>query len=133
MTPWTDGGVYGTSFGKVYINEAVEARDAEGNLAGWLLSVTSADGRDAPITICAGFLPDGTLKGIVYTELEETPGIGMKVAEPAFTGQFSGVTAGRLTLGGDVEAVSGATVSSRAVVNAVNAALDFFRAYVPAN
>ncbi len=128
-----DGGVYGTDFGNAYVNEAVEAKDASGGVIGYLISVTSADGRDGPITLCAGILPDGTLNGIAFTELNETPGIGMVVGEAAFMDQFVGLKADRLTLGAEVDAATGATISSTAVVNAVNAALDFYAAHIQAS
>ena len=118
-----DGAVYGTEFGNVVINSYTSAADASGNVLGALVSVTNQDGRDAPITLYAGILADGTVGGIVYTDLNETPGIGMKVENGEFTDQFRGLNG--LELGGNVEAVSGATISSRAVINAVNAALSF--------
>lgn len=123
------GGTYGTDFGNTVIQELVLASDADGTLLGSIVSVTSNDGRDAPITLQAGVRTDGTLTGIRYTDLQETPNLGMKVGEPAFMDQFVNQKAGRLTLGGEIAAVSGATISSQAVVNAVNAALDFAAAY----
>ena len=127
-----DGGVYG-DFGNVRIDEVIAAKDAGGNDLGTVISVTNPDGRDAPISLSVGILPDGTLSGIVYTDLNETPGIGMKVEDASFTDQFSGVKADKLTLGSEIDAASGATISSEAVVNAVNAALDFYAANVRAS
>ena len=124
-----DGAVYG-DFGNVRIDEVVDAWDADGNPLGTVVSVTNEDGRDAPISLSVGILPDGTLNGIVYTDLNETPGIGMKVEDASFTDQFAGVKAEKLTLGADIDAATGATISSEAVVNAVNAALDFWYANV---
>ena len=113
----------------IQIDEVVLAKDGAGNSLGTLVSVTNPDGRDAPISLCVGILPDGTLSGIVYTSLNETPGIGMKVEDPSFVDQFQGVKADRLTLGGEIDAATGATISSEAVVNAVNAALTFYAAH----
>ena len=127
-----DGAVYGTAFGEAYINEAVAARDAGGSDIGYIISATSAEGREGPITLSVGILPDGTLTGIVYTEFNETPGIGTKANEPEFKGQFAGLNVGKITLNQDVDAASGATITSTATVNAVNAALDFFAAYLAA-
>ena len=124
-----DGDIYGP-FGNIYIDEVITAKDAAGNELGTVISVTNPDGRDAPISLSVGIAPDGTLTGIVYTDLNETPGIGMKVAEASFTDQFKGVKAERLTVGGEIDAATGATISSEAVVNAVNAALDFWAAHV---
>jgi RnfABCDGE-type electron transport complex G subunit len=131
-----DGGVYGTDFGKAYINEAVVGTDASGNIVGYVISATSADGFDGNITLSVGIAPDGTVNGIAFTELNETAGMGMLCGEDAFKGQFSGVNTDKFTLnkaGGstvdnEIDSVSGASISSGAVVNAVNAALDFFAA-----
>lgn len=119
-----------SDFGSVRIDEVITAMDAAGNELGTVISVTNPDGRDAPISLSVGILPDGTLSGIVYTDLNETPGIGMKVADPSFTDQFAGLKADRLTLGENIDAATGATVSSEAVTDAVNAALDFWTTFV---
>jgi hypothetical protein len=74
------------------------------------------------------------LTGIDFIELNETPGMGMRAAEPAFKDQFSGRMVSGFTLnksGGSnapdqIDAISGATVTSSAVTNAVNAGLDFY-------
>ena len=128
-----DGGVYGTDFGEAYIHEVVAARDADGNDLGYILSASSAEGREGPITLSVGLLPDGTITGIVFTEMNETLGIGTKADEPAFKDQFAGLRVSRITLNADVDAVSGATITSAATVNAVIAALDFFAAYLAAS
>ncbi|MBR0282918.1 MAG: RnfABCDGE type electron transport complex subunit D [Oscillibacter sp.] len=122
-------GLWNPAYGNSLIQEAATGTDAVGAAAGHVVTVRSLDGRDAPITLSVGFLPDGTVSGILYSELNETPGIGMKVGDDAFAGQFKGIPARALTLGADIDAVSGATVSSRAVLNAVNAAIDFHAAY----
>ena len=82
-----------------------------------------------------GISPDGTVNGIAFTELNETPGMGMLCGESAFKDQFNGrnVTSfvllkkGGSTSENEIDSVSGASTTSGAVVNAVNAALDFFR------
>ena len=125
-----DGQVYGNSFGRVYVNEAVEGRTSSGELAGYAISVTSSEAYDGNLTVIVGVSPDGTVTSVSYTELHETPGKGMLCADDSFKGQFSGknVTAFELGGAGDakIDGVSGATVTSKATVNAVNAALDFY-------
>lgn len=126
-----DGKVYGLDFGKAYINEAVVGT-AGGKVVGYVVSVTSGDGVEGNITLSVGLSADGTVTGIAFTELNETPGMGSLCGEPAFKDQFLNVKTDRFTLnGGDspIDSVTGATISSRAVVNAINAALDFFRSY----
>jgi len=128
-----DGQVYGSSFGRVYINEAVRGLDADGNLTGYVVSVTTADGNDADISLSVGVSPEGVVRGIAFTALNETPGMGMRCGEPDFMAQFEDKDVSQFTLlkdggasqPGEVDSISGATVTSRAVVNAVNAGLDF--------
>ena len=128
-----DGQVYGSSFGRVYIDEAVRGLDADGNLTGYVVSVTTADGNDADISLSVGGSPEGVVRGIAFTALNETPGMGMRCGEPDFMAQFEDKDVSQFTLlkdggasqPGEVDSISGATVTSRAVVNAVNAGLDF--------
>ena len=130
-----NGAVYGTDFGRVKINEAFAALDEGGNPAGYAISVTSSDGFDGDITLAVGIDAEGAVSGISFTELSETPGMGMRVDEDEFKGQFNGRNVSRFTLnkaGGstaedEIDSVSGASTTSGAVVNAVNAALDFYR------
>ena len=128
-----DGQVYGTKFGMAYINEAFVAKDAAGNTVGYALSVTSGDGYDGDITLSLGLDSAGKVLGIAFTELTETPGMGMLAKEPAFKDQFvnKAVTQfvhnkGGATGDNVIDAISGASTTSGAVVNAVNAGLDFF-------
>ena len=134
-----EGQVYGSAFGRAYINEALRGVDADGNTVGHVISVTSADGFDGDITLAVGVDRDGTVQGISFTELNETPGMGMRCAEPAFMDQFAGrdVTGFVMNKAGastrsenGVDAVSGASISSGAVINAVNAGLDFFHSVI---
>ena len=132
-----DGEVYGTDFGKAYINEAAVGVDDDGNIVGYVISVTSGDGFDGDITLVVGFQTDGTINSIEFTGLNETAGMGMLCAEDEFKSQFDGVKTDSFTLiksGGstednEIDSVSGASTSSGAVVNAVNAAIDFFNTY----
>ncbi|MBR2263269.1 MAG: RnfABCDGE type electron transport complex subunit D [Firmicutes bacterium] len=129
------GGVYGTSFGRSRINEAVVGVDASGNVAGYVISVTNSDGYDGDITISLGLDPEGGINSIAFTELHETPGMGMLCDEPAFKDQFNGrkvdafelLKKGGSTAETEIDSVSGASTTSGAVVNAVNAGLDFYR------
>jgi len=132
------GEIYGADFGKAYINEAVVGKGASGEIAGYVISATSGDGYDGTLTISVGVAPDGTVNGISFTELHETAGLGMLCGEDDFKSQFAGVLTEKFTLnkaGGstapeEIDSISGASTTSGAVVNAVNAALDFFAASI---
>ena len=129
-----NGAPYGSDFGRVTINEGFAAVDASGNPVGYAISVTTADGFDGNITLAVGIDTQGAVSGISFTQLNETPGMGMRVDEDAFKGQFAGRAVDRFTLnkaGGstqesEIDSISGASTTSGAVVNAVNAALDFY-------
>ena len=129
-----DGAVYGTDFGRTFLNEVVVGKDASGKVIGYGISATSAEGYDGDVTLSIGINTEGAVTGIAYTKLTETPGMGMRCDEPEFKDQFIGKNAEKLKLlkgGGasaadEVDGVSGCTFSSAASVNAVNVALDFY-------
>jgi electron transport complex protein RnfG len=81
-------------------------------------------------TLMVGFTPNGTISNIEVLEHKETPGLGTKMALPAFKNQFNGLKisdlpGGKLTVkkdGGTVDAITAATISSRAFCDAVNRA-----------
>ena len=126
--------VYGTDFGKVHINKAIVGKNAAGEVVGYVIRVTTRDGFDGDISMSVGFGLDGTVLGVEFTEINETAGMGMLCAEPEFKDQFKGTLVDRFILnkaGGstapeEIDSVSGASISSGAIVNAVNAAMDFF-------
>ena len=65
---------------------------------------------------------DGKVEGIRILEMSETPGVGTKVNRDSFLGQFAGIT-GKAEAGENVDIISGASFSSKAVIQAVNQAL----------
>jgi electron transport complex protein RnfG len=81
-------------------------------------------------TLMVGFTPDGTISNIEVLEHKETPGLGTKMALPAFKDQFKGlkisdIQGEKLKVkkdGGTVDAITAATISSRAFCDAVNRA-----------
>lgn len=92
---------------------------------------SSAKGYGGTMTVMVGFTADGTIRQIKVTENQETKGIGSKVAgDPAFWTRFEGIGAedAPLVLGEDVDALSGATVSSKALTAAVNSAIEAYNA-----
>lgn len=79
------------------------------------------------IEIMAGFLSDGSIHKITVLNHKETPGLGTKMTEPKFSDQFSGKNPGSYTLkvkkdGGQVDAITAATISSRAYCDALQRA-----------
>ena len=113
------------------VNQALVAKDEAGNIVGYALNVTGK-GFGGDVTMALGLSADGAITGISFTELSETAGLGMRADEPAFKEQFNGKS-GQLTLvKGDasgeqeVSAITGASVTSGAVISAVNAGLDLY-------
>ena len=127
------GDSYNPSFGGAKIQGAAVGVDASGNVVGYAVTVFNSDSYDGGLTLVVGIQADGTVNSISFTELHETAGMGMKCDEPAFKDQFNNVKvdkfilnkAGGSTADNEIDSVSGASVTSGAVVNAVNAALDF--------
>ena len=122
-------------FGRTWINEVASALDEGGNTVGYVMNVSSADGYDGEIAMSVGMTLDGTITSIAFTELNETAGMGMRANEPEFKNQFKNVQTDAFTLNksgsasepGEVNSVSGASITSGAVANAINTALDFYR------
>ena len=81
----------------------------------------------APV-IAAAFTPDGTIRQLKVTDNKETKGIGSNVASSAsYWEKYAGLSAEKaLVLKTDVDAYSGATISSKALNAAVNAAIEAY-------
>lgn len=121
-----------TDFGKVTINEVLEAKDANGQLLGYIVSSTSAEGYGGDITISLGIDASGKITGLEFTAIDETVGFGASAVEPEFKGQFVdkavdsfAYTKGDVAADNEIKAISGATKTTKAVTGAVNAALYF--------
>lgn len=127
------GDSYNPSFGGAKIQGAAVGVDASGNVVGYAVTVFNSDSYDGGLTLVVGIRADGTVNSISFTELHDTAGMGMKCGDPEFKDQFNNVKVEKFTLnkaGGSTEddvidSVSGASMTSGAVVNAVNAALEF--------
>ena len=91
---------------------------------------SSAKGYGGDVVVMTAINPDGTIKQIKVTEQKETKGIGSRVADtPSYWENYVGLDTGdTLVLNQDVDAVTSATVSSTALINAVNAAIEAYHA-----
>lgn len=91
-------------------------------------TVITCDGKGygGTITVMVAFNPDDTIKQIKITEQSETAGLGSKIqSEASFQDSFAGLPAEDFEVT-DIAAISGATISSKAVTAAVNAAIDAY-------
>ena len=117
----------------VSIDEALEAKDASGSVLGYVVTVTSSEGYGGDVQLSMGVTNDGTINGIEFLSLSETAGLGMKADTDEFKSQFTGMNAKQIsyTKAGkqndyEIDAISGATITTNAVTNAVNAGLSYF-------
>lgn len=96
----------------------------DNEIVGYAVSTYSDKGFSGRISIMTGFKPDGSIFNISVLSQKETPGLGTKMAEPAFKDQFNGKNPSEYALkvkkdGGPVDAITAATISSRAFCDAV--------------
>lgn len=88
---------------------------------------TKTKGYGGDVIILTGVNIDGTIAGIRVASQSETPNLGDKITGEEFCSQFIGKsTANELSLDGDIDGLTGATVSSRAAINGVNASIRLF-------
>ena len=112
----------------------VEAKDASGEVLGYAINITTPEGYGGDITFSLGVKNDGTLNGIEILSIGETAGLGMNATKDDFKNQFKDKKAEefKVTKTGaqsedEIDALSGATITSRAMVGGVNAGLCAFR------
>ena len=96
-------------------------------VVGYAVNTYTTKGFSGTITLMAGFKPDGTIINITVLEHKETPGLGTKMTEPSFKDQFMDKNPVEYELkvkkdGGPVDAITAATISSRAYCDAVQRA-----------
>ncbi len=118
------------NFGKVNVSEVANALDSSGSSLGYVITSTSKDGFGGDVKISVGITKDKKLNGIAFLTLAETPGLGMKAKGEKFSSQFKEKDATFLnvvktgaTKPDEIDAISGATITSKAVTGAVNAAI----------
>jgi len=103
-----------------YENYFVAYRD--GALAGYLME-TQAQGYGGLIKVAVGLDPEGHVRKLQILSAEnETPGLGQKITEEKYLGQF----AGKQSLE-EIDGIAGATLSNRGVVDAVNQAVEIYK------
>jgi len=108
--------------------EAMKGSD----LIGYCLKVTGS-GYSGYMRIIVGIDPNGVIRGVSVLEHQETPGLGSKITEvrpdetePWFLKQFKGKSAKAVAVKKNIDAITGATISSKAVTDAIRDAVDIF-------
>lgn len=115
------------------INEVMEAKDASGETLGYAINLTTSEGYGGDITFSMGVREDGTLNGISILTISETAGLGMNATKDEFKNQFQDkqaeafeVTKTGAAADNQINAISGATITSNAVTKGVNSGLCAF-------
>lgn len=116
------------------IEEVMRAEDQSRETLGYAFTVVTSEGYGGDIQFSMGVQNDGTLNGISILSIGETAGLGMNADTPAFKDQFVGKQVEKLqytkngaTQDDEINAISGATVTTNAMTNGVNAGLCAFR------
>lgn len=115
-----------------FINEAAKAVKG-GEDIGYVVTATDKNGYGGNIKVSVGIREDGTVSGIAILKISETAGLGMNATEDSFLNQFADKKTEKFYVSKDggegekVDALSGATITTRAVTGAVNAALGYYQ------
>ena len=127
---------------KVLAAEEYKPLDADGNVYGaydengemiGVVITTSASGYGGKIEVMTGIRANGQISGVNVLSMEETPGLGARGKEDSFLRQYKGHDRSDLAVSkddGEIDALSGATITSRAITKAVNEAVALSRSYL---
>ena len=120
------------SFGFTHdtIDEISYAVDADKNLIGFIVVVTNDNGYGGDIQMVVGMRTDTTITGLAFLALDESPGLGMEADKDKFKSQFIGKHETRYeysktgaVVENQIDAISGATITTSAVTDGINAAV----------
>lgn len=119
-----------TSFNEQVPGEVWLALDAQGNRVGTVLKAAK-QGYGGPVPVTVGVGPDNRIVAVRVASaaegLKETPGLGLKAIDESFRSRFVGRTAAEVRLareGGAIDAITGATITSRAVIDGIREAME---------
>lgn len=116
----------------VTFDEVYKAYDEAGNNLGYVIIVSTKQGYGGTITFAMGITISRHLNGISILKTSETPGLGLE-ADKVLVPQFENKDVDRFTYtktgstsDSEIDAISSATITTRAITNAINAGLDYF-------
>lgn len=115
------------------IQNVYTALDGSGNVLGITAGVITK-GFNSGLNLTIGIASDGSVKGVIVGDNTETAGLGARAKEDWFQGQYVGkqspLTVVKANPEDDqVQAITGATITSKGVTNAVNTVSEFFAAW----
>ncbi len=127
----TDLSTLNADYSGVTIDDVIQALDDDGNKIGYIVK-SNVRGYSSTISVATGYSLEGVVQGIELLAINDTPGFGMELTNPEFKNRFSGVqtshfllTKGSASNDNDIDVYSGATITTTAVLNAVNAGINF--------
>lgn len=120
------------TFDGAEITEILEAKDAEGSTVGYVLSLTAKEGYGGDVTFTIGVRTDATMTGMSVLSHSETAGLGANCTTEDFTSQFVDLKGPEVAYSkegasadNEFDALSGATITTKALTKAINAGLGF--------
>lgn len=127
------GKILTPEYAAVTVDEACLAKDGAGNTLGYIVTVTDKKGYGGAIKMVFGYALDGTVTGIEFLSISETAGFGLEAEKnPEWRKQFYGVPVKEFAVTktgsktqNEIDALSGATITSRAVTQGINGGLLF--------
>ncbi len=111
------------------------ARTEDGALAGFAIQMSTSAGYGGEIRLMLGISPDGQTTGLaILPGHKETPGLGAKITESEFLNRFKGKSLTGTNWhvrkdGGEIDEITAATISSRAITDTITAAAEAFTAH----
>lgn len=130
---FTEKELIGTPAFVTKVFEGNSKEDGSGEVTGYAFQLETSEGYGDMIKLMVGLKSDGTISGIDVVKHSETPGLGAQADEDPFKNQFIGKMIDTLVLvkgnsdGQNIDAIGGATITSRAVTKAVNDAIDYYK------
>lgn len=122
------------SFSGAEITEVLAAKDGEGNTLGYVMSLVAKEGYGGDISFAIGVKNDGIMTGLSVLSHSETAGLGANCTKEEFQTQFVGLVGPEIQYSktgknnkNEFDAISGATITSKALTVAVNAGLSFLQ------
>lgn len=136
QTVMPDAASFGDSVTATDSLEYSQALDANGAVVGYAFT-SVVNGYGGEVQVMIGINPDGSINKVtIISADDETPGLGQNVKKDSFLDRFTGKT-GELTVtkntsvaDNEIQAVTSATITSKAVVSAVNTSTEYFNSNI---
>ena len=116
------------------MDQVIPALDEAGDIIGYVLTVTTSEGYGGDITFMVGIRNDGSVNGISMLTISETAGLGMNAQSEEFLSQYAGKQVDQFVYSksgasaeNEIDVITGATITTNAVTNGVNAGLYYFQ------